>query len=81
MAEALGLSRNTVSALLEECRQTGLIKPQAKGYELTTDCFIQPAIKQTEVVFQKVCLCRRLQILQICKYSDSWVQNNTPRRV
>ena len=33
------------------------------------------------VVFQKVCLCRRLQILQICKYSDSWVQNNTPRRV
>ena len=23
------------------------------------------------VVFQKVCLCRRLQILQICKYSDS----------
>ena len=33
------------------------------------------------VVFQKVCLCRRLQILQICKYSDSWFQNNTPRRV
>lgn len=33
------------------------------------------------VVFQKVCLCRSLQILQICKYSDSWVQNNTPRRV
>ena len=33
------------------------------------------------VVFQKVCLGRRLQILQICKYSDSWVQNNTPRRV
>lgn len=33
------------------------------------------------VVFQKVCLDRRLQILQICKYSDSWFQNNTPRRV
>lgn len=33
------------------------------------------------VVFQKVCLDRSLQILQICKYSDSWVQNNTPRRV
>lgn len=33
------------------------------------------------VVFQKVCLGRCLQILQICKYSDSWVQNNTPRRV
>ena len=38
-------------------------------------------IPATKVVFQKVCLCRRLQILQICKYSDSWVQNNTPRRV
>ena len=33
------------------------------------------------VVFQKVCLGRCLQILQICKYSDSWFQNNTPRRV
>ena len=30
------------------------------------------------VVFQKVCLCRRLQILQICKYSDSWFR--TTRR-
>ena len=34
-----------------------------------------------EVVFQKVCLGRSLQILQICKYSDSWFQNDTPRRV
>ena len=33
---------------------------------------------QAEVVFQKVCLCRRLQILQICKYSDSWFR--TTRR-
>lgn len=33
------------------------------------------------VVFQKVCLCRRLQILQICKYSDSCFQIHTPRRV
>ena len=36
---------------------------------------------QSQVVFQKVCLGRRLQILQICKYSDSWFQNNTPRRI
>lgn len=56
IAQALGLSRNTVSALLEECRQTGLIKPQAKGYELTTDCFIQPAIKQTEAaIYKELC--------------------------
>ena len=33
------------------------------------------------VVFQKVCLGRRLQILQICKYSDSCFQIHTPRRV
>ncbi len=38
--------------------------------------------KPTErVVFQKVCLGRRLQILQICKYSDSCFQIHTPRRV
>lgn len=56
IAQVLGLSRNTVSALLEECRQTGLIKPQAKGYELTTDCFIQPAIKQTEAaIYKELC--------------------------
>ena len=33
------------------------------------------------VVFQKVCLGRRLQIPQICKYSDSCFQIRTPRRV
>lgn len=56
IAQALGLSRNTVSALLDECRQAGLIKPQAKGYELTTDCFIQPAIKQTEAaIYKELC--------------------------
>ena len=56
IAQALGLSRNTVSALLEECQQAGLIKPQSKGYELTTDCFIQPAIKQTEAaIYKELC--------------------------
>ena len=33
------------------------------------------------VVFQKVCLDRSLQILQICKYNDSYFQIHTPRRV
>lgn len=56
IAQTLGLSRNSVSALLEECRQAGLIKPQAKGYELTTDCFIQPVIKQTEAaIYKELC--------------------------
>lgn len=45
-----------------------------------TRALYYPTIDIT-VVFQKVCLDRSLQILQICKYSDSWVQNNTPRRV
>lgn len=34
-----------------------------------------------EVVFQKVCLGRSLQILQICKYNNSCFQIHTPRRV
>ena len=38
-------------------------------------------LKKEMVVFQKVCLGRRLQILQICKYSDSCFQIHTPRRV
>ena len=41
---------------MDECRQAGLIKPQAKGYELTTDCFILPAIKQTEAaIYKELC--------------------------
>ena len=43
--------------------------------------FTTQQILEDVVVFQKVCLGRCLQILQICKYSDSWFQNNTPRRV
>ncbi|WP_390443601.1 hypothetical protein [Alistipes onderdonkii] len=35
MAKSIGLSRNTTTALLNECQQLGLIKPIAKGYELT----------------------------------------------
>ena len=37
-----------------------------------------PFLHELVVVFQKVCLGRRLQILQICKYSDSWFR--TTRR-
>lgn len=38
-------------------------------------------ISEIMILFQKVCLDRSLQIPQICKYSDFWFQNNTPRRV
>ena len=49
---------------MEECRQAGLIKPQAKGYELTTDCFIQPAIKQTEAaIYKELCdFCKAKEV-------------------
>ena len=35
-------------------------------------------LPEDAVVFQKVCLCRRLQI---CKYNNSCFQRDTPRRV
>ena len=35
----------------------------------------------SRVVFQKVCLRRSLQILQICKYNNSCFQIHMPRRV
>ena len=66
------------SELLAEVRIPPALKELLHLYVLlVTKC----PQTQTAVVFQKVCLCRRLQILQICKYSDSWFQNNTPRRV
>lgn len=47
----------------------------------TMELDIKSLIGEATVVFQKVCLGRRLQILQICKYSDSCFQIHTPRRV
>ena len=45
---------------------------------LLLDVLVIWYIVAASVVFQKVCLGRRLQILQICKYSDSWFR--TTRR-
>ena len=59
------------------CMRTFKIFIVAQFSRFRKECLSLPL----PVVFQKVCLCRRLQILQICKYSDSWFQNNTPRRV
>ena len=47
IARAVGLSRNTVTALLNECRRLGLIKAIEKGYELTAGCFINSAVRKT----------------------------------
>ena len=40
IAKGIGLSRNTITALIKECLQLGLIKPISNGYELTAGCFI-----------------------------------------
>ncbi|WP_290533193.1 hypothetical protein [Alistipes sp.] len=56
MAKAVGLSRNTVTALLNECRQLGLIKTIEKGYELTAGCFINHSIRKTDAgIYKEIC--------------------------
>ena len=56
IAEAIGLSRNTTTALLNECLQLGLIKQIAKGYELTAGCFINSAVRKTDAgIYKEIC--------------------------
>ena len=52
----MGLSRNTTTALLNECRRLGLIKAIEKGYELTAGCFINSAVRKTAAgVYKEIC--------------------------
>ena len=56
IAKGIGLSRNTVTALLNECRRLGLIKQIAKGYELTAGCFINHSIRKTDAgTYKEIC--------------------------
>ena len=56
IAKSIGLSRNTITALLNECQQLGLIKQIAKGYELTTGCFINSAVRKTNAgIYKEIC--------------------------
>ena len=56
IAKAVGLSRNTTTALLNECRQLGLIKAIEKGYELTAGCFINSAVRKTDAgIYKEIC--------------------------
>ena len=56
IAEAIGLSRNTTTALLNECQQLGLIKAIEKGYELTAGCFINSAVRKTDAgIYKEIC--------------------------
>ena len=50
------MSRNTTTALLNECRQLGLIKAIEKGYELTAGCFINSAVRKTAAgIYKEIC--------------------------
>ena len=56
IAKRIGLSRNTTTALLNECQQLGLIKQIAKSYELTTGCFINSAVRKTDAgIYKEIC--------------------------
>ena len=56
ITKAIGLSRNTTTALLNECRRLGLIKAIEKGYELTAGCFINSAVRKTNAgIYKELC--------------------------
>ena len=56
IAKAIGLSRNTITALIKECLQLGLIKPISNGYELTAGCFINSSVKKTNAgIYKELC--------------------------
>ena len=56
IAKGIGLSRNTTTALLNECQQLGLIKPIDKGYELTTECFTNTSVRKTDAgIYKEIC--------------------------
>ena len=56
IAKSIGLSRNTITALLNECQQLGLIKAIEKGYELTAGCFINSAVRKTDAgIYKEIC--------------------------
>ena len=56
IATGSGLSRNTTTALLNECLQLRLIKPISNGYELTAGCFINSSVKKTNAgIYKEIC--------------------------
>ena len=56
IAKGIGLSRNTTTALLNECLQLRLIKPISNGYELTAGCFINSSVRKTNAgIYKELC--------------------------
>lgn len=64
IAKAVGLSRNTITTLLNECRRLGLIKAIEKGYELTAGCFINHSVRKTAAgIYKEICeFCKSKKI-------------------
>lgn len=91
IAKSIGLSRNTTTALIKECQQLGLIKPIAKGYELTAGCFINSSVKKTNAgIYKEICdFCqskgvtlpswnKRAMSVLLTKYNAVGVSNTEP---
>ena len=59
------MSRNTVTVLLNEGRQLGLIKAIEKGYELTTGCFINHSVRKTAAgIYKEICeFCKSKKVI------------------
>ena len=66
------MSRNTVTALLNECRQLGLIKTIEKGYELTAGCFINHSIRKTDAgIYKEICDFCKVKGVEVPKRNKS----------
>ena len=91
ITKAIGLSRNTTTALLNECRRLGLIKAIEKGYELTAGCFINSAVRKTDAgIYKEICeFCKskgmtppnwdkRAMSVLLTKYNAIDVSNTEP---
>ena len=85
------MSRNTTTALLNECRRLGLIKAIEKGYELTAGCFINSAVRKTAAgIYKEICeFCKskgitppnwdkRAMSVLLTKYNAIDVSNTEP---
>lgn len=48
IADGLGISRNTVSSLLDECIQLGIVEKDEWGYNLTGDYFINDSLRERD---------------------------------
>lgn len=56
IAKAIGLSRNTTTALIKEFQQLGLIKAIENGYELAAGCFINSSVRKTDAgIYKEIC--------------------------